>query len=135
MYYKENEIKEYAIETIKERLEYNENYLDHDITDIHHDLFNTDYYLVYYSACNEWLGSHVFECIEKIKEYEETNFGEVTTDLSNSENVVNMYVYIVGEYILSDVLKEFKQDKLVDLILDRGCNDEINKLWKDIRTA
>tara|TARA_Y100000593_G_scaffold88968_1_gene172228 strand:- start:338 stop:673 length:336 start_codon:yes stop_codon:yes gene_type:complete len=109
MYYKQDEIKQYAIEKIKENLQYNKDYLDQEWSDIHHDLFNTDYYLVYYSACNEWLGNHVFECIEEIKEYEETNFGEVTTDLSNSENVVNMYVYIIGEYILSDVLKEFKQ--------------------------
>ena len=108
-YYKENEIKDYAIQQIKENLNYDENYLDKDLYDIHHDLFNTDYYLVYYSACNEWLGNHVFECIGLIKEYEETNFGEITTDFSNSENVVNMYVYIVGEYILNDVLKEFKQ--------------------------
>ena len=135
MYYKENEIKQYAIEKIKENLQYNEDYLNQEWSDIHHDLFNTDYYLVYYSACNEWLGENVFECIEQIKEYEETNFGEVTTDLSNSESVVNMYVYIIGEYILEDVLKEFKQDKLVDLILDHGCKHEISKLWKDIRTA
>ena len=109
MYYKENEIKEYAIETIKERLEYDKDYLNQDWSEVHHDLFNTDYYLIYYSACIEWLGNHVFECIEVIKDYEELNFGEVTTDLSNSESVVNMYVYIIGEYILDDVLKEFEQ--------------------------
>ena len=116
MYYKENEIKQYAIKTIKERLEYNQEWSDIHKDYLDHDLFNTDYYLVYYSACNEWLGSHVFECIEEIKEYEETNFGEVTTDFSNSVEVVNMYVYIIGEYILSDAIKEVQREQAIDKI-------------------
>ena len=35
------------------------------------------------------------------KEYEEDNFGEVNTDLSSEESVVNMYTYIVGEHLLN----------------------------------
>ena len=107
--HKYTEIKEHAVETIKEHLEYNEDYLDNDISEIHHDIFNTDYYLIGYYQCEKWLGSHVFECIEKIKEYEQDNFGEVTTDFSNSEKVVNMYVYIVGEYILQDAIEKVKE--------------------------
>ena len=41
--------------------------------------------------------------------YLKDNFGEVTTDLSNSESVVNMYVYIVGEHILQDVINHIKE--------------------------
>ena len=44
-----------------------------------------------------------------IKEYEEDNFGEVTTELDNPEKVVNMYVYILGEDIMSDD-KRFDRD-------------------------
>ena len=109
MYYKENEIKEYTIETIKERLEYDKEYLNQDITDIHHDLFNSDYYIIGCYKAERWLNNKVFQVIDEIKDYEELNFGEVTTDFSSSESVVNMYVYIIGEYILDDVLKEFKQ--------------------------
>ena len=58
--YKEQEIKEYAQEQIKYHLEYDNDYLDNDISEIHNDLFNTDYYLIYYSECNKWLGSHAF---------------------------------------------------------------------------
>ena len=108
MYYKQNEIKQYAIDTIKDRMEYDKNYLNQDITEIHNDLFNTDYYLIYYSKCIEWLGNNTFECIGIIKDYEELNFGEITTDFSNSEQVVNMYVYIVGEEILEEILQEIK---------------------------
>ena len=109
MFYKQSEIIEYAEEQIKESLKYDNDYLDNDISEIHNDLFNTDYYLIYYSECNKWLGSHAFECIGIIQEYEKDNFGEVTTDLSNSESVVNMYVYIVGEHILQDVINNIKE--------------------------
>ncbi len=108
-YYKQDEIKEHAITEIKEHLEYDKDYLDNDFSEIHHDLFNTDYYLIYRFACEKWLGSHAFECIGIIQDYEKDNFGECTTDLSDSEKVVNMYAYIIGEYILQDVLNEFKQ--------------------------
>ena len=104
MKYKETEIKQYAIDTIKERLECDQDYLDQDIYDIHHDLFNTDYYIIGYYNAQQWLGNNVFECISIIQEYEELHFGEVTTDLSDPEKVVNMYVYIVGEQVVYDVM-------------------------------
>ena len=44
----------------------------------------------------------IFAAIEEIKEYEQDNFGQVSTDLSSSEKVVNMYAYIKGEEILAD---------------------------------
>tara|TARA_R100001082_G_scaffold49903_1_gene26978 strand:+ start:614 stop:1021 length:408 start_codon:yes stop_codon:yes gene_type:complete len=124
MYYKQEEIKEHAITTIKENLDYDKNYLDKDLYDIHHDLFNTDYYLVYYSACIEWLGNKTFECIEVIKDYEELNFCEVTTDLSNSEHVVNMYVYIVGEHILQDVINDIRRNQITNDLLNDNLTDE-----------
>ena len=34
-----------------------------------------------------------------------SNFGEVNTDLSEPERVVNMYTYIVGEEIVNDWLE------------------------------
>ena len=57
MYYKENEIREYAIETIKERLEYDREYLNQDISEIHHDLFNTDYYIIGCYKAERWLNN------------------------------------------------------------------------------
>ena len=43
--------------------------------------------------------------INFIKEYENDHFGKVTTDLSDPEKVVNMYVYIIGE----DIVHEYKE--------------------------
>jgi len=76
-----------------------------EIEDLHNNIFNTDLYLVYYHACNEWLQSHnidVFHAIEFVQEYEKGNFGDTHT-LVNSEAIVNMLVYIIGEEILAEI--------------------------------
>ena len=73
-------------------------------SDLHNELFNTDYFIIGYYAAEEWLKANVgvFAAINEIQDYEKSNFGEVTTDLSSSEKVVNMYAYIKGEEILAD---------------------------------
>lgn len=72
--------------------------------DLHNELFNRDYFIIGYAAAEKWLIDNVgiFAAIEEIREYEQSNFGEVNTDFSSSEKVVNMYAYIKGEEILAD---------------------------------
>ena len=123
MYYKQEEIKEHAITTIKENLNYDENYLDKDIYDIHHDLFNTDYYIIGRYEAERWLDNKVFQVIDEIKEYEEFNFGEVTTNFSESEHVVNMYTYIVGEHILQDVINDIRKEQITNDLLNDNLTD------------
>tara|TARA_R110002020_G_C16017570_1_gene751682 strand:- start:120 stop:446 length:327 start_codon:yes stop_codon:yes gene_type:complete len=103
MDFKKEEIKEYFNDFIKE----NSNSLnDNDfIEDLHYHSFNTDYYIIGTHKANQWLENQVFKVINFIKEYEMDNFGKVTTDFSNPENVVNMYVYIIGE----DIVHEYKE--------------------------
>ena len=96
--FKYNEIKEYFEDFIKE----NSNYLEEIGDDLHHECFNTDYYIIGRYQAKQWLGDQVFDVINIIKEYETEMFGEVTTDFSEPERVVNMYVYIVGEQIVQD---------------------------------
>jgi hypothetical protein len=48
------------------------------------------------------MGDKVFDIIDAIKTYEQDNFGEVTTDLSDPEKLVNMYAYIVGEEVVNE---------------------------------
>ena len=88
--------------------------LDQDIYDIHNEVFNTDYFIIGYYNAEKWLNDNygIFAAIDRIKEYEEDNFGEVFTDLSSSENVVNMLVYILGEEIIEEVIDELKNDEL-----------------------
>ena len=82
--------------------------------DLHNELFNTDYFIIGRYEAEQWLIKNVgiFSAIDTIKEYEEFNFGNVQTDLTESEKVVNMYVYIKGEEILSNI--ELLQEKWND---------------------
>ena len=96
--FKYNEIKEYFDNFIKE----NSNYLKEIGDDLHHECFNTYYYIIGTYQAKQWLEDQAFDVINIIKEYEQFNFGKVTTDFSEPEKVVNMYVYIVGEQIVQD---------------------------------
>tara|TARA_R110000851_G_scaffold98120_1_gene212546 strand:- start:38 stop:382 length:345 start_codon:yes stop_codon:yes gene_type:complete len=86
--------------------------------DWHNIAFNKDYYLIGYYNCEQWLKKHdvsAFKAINEIGVYEQDNFGEVHTKLDNAESVVNMYVYIQGEELMSGIgtLEE----------LEELCND------------
>ena len=109
------ELVNYAIDTITERGEgvYG--------CDLHNELFNTDYYIVGYYQAEEWLKENVgiFNAISEIREYENDNFGEVITDVGDSEKVVNMYVYIQGENILNE--SETLRDKWDVYLTEEDC--------------
>tara|TARA_R100000231_G_C5329099_1_gene165788 strand:+ start:2647 stop:3042 length:396 start_codon:yes stop_codon:yes gene_type:complete len=74
---------------------------------VHHECFNTDYYIIGTYQAKQWLGDNAFDAIEIIKSYEQDNFGEVFTDLSDPEKVVNMYTFIVGEEIVHKFFDSF----------------------------
>ena len=105
---KRQEIIEFAKDRIEEIYDYDKDKVSTDNTyDLHHEIFNTDYYIIGRYQAKQWLGSDAFDCIYEIQEYENNNFGQVTTDVSEPERVVNMYVYIIGEEILEDVISDF----------------------------
>jgi hypothetical protein len=97
-YQKQDEIREYAIDYLTESVTPDSVYG----ADLHNEVFNTDYYIIGTWEAKEWLKDFTFDAIECIKEYEQDNFGEVNTDLSCPEKVVNMYVYIIGENVLNE---------------------------------
>ena len=108
IYEKRQEIIDFAKERIQEIYDYDQDKVTLDnVYDLHHEIFNTDYYIIGRYQAKQWLGSNAFDCIGDIQEYENNNFGEVTTDLSEPERVVNMWVYIIGEEILEDVVTDF----------------------------
>lgn len=100
--YKYAEITDYFTDFIQEQEANDPSWITDNIDDLHHHAFNTDYYIIGTFQATQWLGDNVFDIIGIIKEYEEENFGEVSTDLTDPERIVNMYVYIVGEQIVSD---------------------------------
>ena len=108
--YKRQEIKEYFNNFIKENdeaiIEDNDFY-----DDIHHHCFNTDYYIIGIDKAKKWLNNETLDIINIIKDYEQSNFGEVITDLSDAEKIVNMYVYMIGEEIVNDWKENIDGDR------------------------
>jgi|TARA_R100000479_G_C6389274_1_gene204367 hypothetical protein len=115
MYYKQDEIQTHIDDYLIENKEYiKENLNRHsDINELHHEIFNTDYYIIGTYEAKKWCGKNTFEIIETIKEYEQFNFGEVTTDFSSAESVVNMYTYIVGEELLYKMEDDLREQELI----------------------
>ena len=112
---KQQEIKEYCLERLREIAEYmdNQDFRDAYISDLHNDIFNTDYYIVGRYQAKQWTGGDTFDIIGDVVEYEKSNFGEVHTDLSEPENVVNMWVYVQGWEIIHECY-ETVRDELDD---------------------
>jgi hypothetical protein len=106
MKYKKEEIEDTFYDFIDEQ---DKDWIEENRDDLHHHAFNTDYYIIGTYRATQWLGDQVFNVIQFIKEYEENNFGEVSTDFSNAENVVNMYTYIIGEEIVSDYINKLEE--------------------------
>ena len=100
---KELEMREQAREAIIEALEngYSGYYCD-----LHNEVFNTDYYIIgTYKAKKALEEFGVFDAIEKIQTYEKDNFGEIYTDLSDPEKLINMLYYIIGEEVLFEMMQ------------------------------
>lgn len=124
MYYnkKHEEMKVEAVEAIMEALEngYNDYYCD-----LHNEVFNTDYYIIGTYQAKEALKEYdVFEAIELVQEYEKDNFGEIYTDLSNPEKLINMVYYIIGEEVIAEMydIEAFNDN------WNNCADDETNKI-------
>lgn len=94
--------------------------------DLHNEVFNTDYYIIgTYKAKQQLENIGVFDVIDKVQEYEKDNFGEIITDLSNPENLINMLYYIIGEeelYSMVENISEFQDN------WNNVADEETNKI-------
>ena len=100
---KHQEMKQKAIEAIIEALE--DGY-DGYYCDLHNEVFNTDYYIIGNYQAKEALKEYdVFKAIELVQDYEKDNFGEIYTDCSNPEKLINMVYYIVGDEVIGEMYK------------------------------
>ena len=92
------DVKNYLIQQLEDNVG-----LDNDINDLHHYLINEDYFIIGYYQARKWLEKEsVFEAIEKVRDYEESNFGKVSTDFSNEEQTANMLAYVLADEILNE---------------------------------
>tara|TARA_A100001201_G_scaffold2475_2_gene6253 strand:- start:14725 stop:15111 length:387 start_codon:yes stop_codon:yes gene_type:complete len=97
--------------------------------DLHHYIFNEEMYIIGHYNARKWIKKHdldVFDLIHDVQEYEKEHFGELTTDISSPEKLVNMYVYIEGEEILNE--SDYYSD-----IWDKECTKEdYEQIIKDL---
>mgnify|MGYP001452689709 FL=1 len=125
---KEKEMRQEAKERIIECLEngYTGYYCE-----LHNEVFNTDYYIIGTNEAKEALEEYdVFEAIEKVQTYEEDNFGEIFTDLSDPEKLINMLFYVIGEEVFWEMLND---SKTWNENWDNRANEETNaKILKEL---
>lgn len=119
---KHEEMKKEAINDIIECLEggYDGYYCD-----LHNEVFNTDYYIIGTYQAKEALKEYdVFEALELVQNYEMDNFGEVNTELSNPEKLINMLYYIIGDEVIGEMneIDEFMAE------WDYEADEETNKV-------
>ena len=98
---KHEEMKQEAIADIIEALE---NGFDGYYCDLHNEVFNTDYYVIgTYEARKILTEYDVFEAVDLVQTYEKEQFGEIYTDLSNPERLLNMVYYIIGDEVIGEM--------------------------------
>ena len=101
---KDKEMRQEARERIIECLK---NGFDGYYCDLHHEVFNTSYYIIGTWKAKKALEEYdVWEAIDKVQTYEKDNFGEVYTDLSDPKKVINMLFYIIGVEVIEEMLDE-----------------------------
>ena len=97
-----------ALEWIENTLE---NYVIDYIDDVHFNAFNDGYYISYTNEAISALEAYgTFKAIGKIVEYEQDNFGNLHTDISDPVKVANMLWYIIGELVLYETIDLYQYD-------------------------
>jgi len=112
------------------------------VCDLQTYIFDEDYYIIGIYQAEKALNQYgVFDAIGEIQDYEKSEFGEVTTDLSSPEDVANMLEYIIGTKVM-DILKsinKYYDNKLDDKSDEEGKTvkeviiDEVNSRIKDLQ--
>lgn len=117
--------------------------------DIHSHLYNEPQHYIYYASAKEASAElDVWECIGAVQKYEQAQFGEVYTPLSDACRVVNMVVYILGEALLQAIYgdteyfadkwsKQLSDDDLADMLTlaETWFNDNpdgLQEIWENL---
>ena len=107
MDYKKDEIQKHWDEWLMETIEHQGNeWVLANLEDLHNYAFNQDYYIIGTARAIEWMGDKSWDIMNFVNSYEVDNFGELHTELTNPEKLVNMYVYIIGEEIVAEYVAQ-----------------------------
>jgi hypothetical protein len=127
--YKEQDMREDARAAIIEALE--NGYAGY-YCDLHNEVFNTSYYIIGTYEAKEALREYdVIDALQKVWDYEKDNFGQIYTDLSDPEKLVNMLYYIIGEEVLCELMDGVEVwNENWNNLADEATNAEILKVIK-----
>ena len=71
------------------------------VCDLHHYLYSEPEFYIYYADAERDLAElGTFAAIGSVQKFEQSDFDKVYTDLSDSCQVANMLVYIIGKELL-----------------------------------
>ena len=109
--------KSIIIEELEHNCLLNESISDRygDLNELQSKCFNEDYFIIGYYQANCFIKDNfnsAFEIINVVKDYEVDNFGEFNTDI-NSESIVNMFAYIVGEELIYSLDEDMNIKKIL----------------------
>lgn len=97
---------------------------------LHHQLYNMDYFIIGTYQAKQFLNKfEVFKAIDIVTQYEKDQFGEITTEISSPEKLVNMLAYVIGEELLQEcpTLQAAWDDVLT--------HDDIKAINKELKQA
>ena len=112
------EAKQEIIQLLIEQLDWIYDEQIGDLQELHHKAYNENYFIVGTYQAKKWVEDNfgVFEAIEAVIDYEKFNFGEVITDISSPERLVNMLVYIVGEELIGLISEDMTSSEALEII-------------------
>ncbi|UDM72764.1 hypothetical protein [Vagococcus fluvialis] len=102
-------------------------------SELHDNVFNTDYYIIGTYKAEKALEEYgTYKAIGEVIDYEEFHFGKRTTDLSNAENVANMLYYIKASEYLANMSDKLGVEKRIYTMIDNNWNNELEE--EDVAT-
>ena len=116
--FKYEEIKQYFLDYVKDNYTNLKEALEDE--DLHHKVFNEDYYIIGYYQAEQWLiedgknnfnnsQNMTFDVLGYVMEQEDLHLGEIHTVIDNAETLVNHYTYWLGREIIEEIREEERQ--------------------------
>jgi len=101
-----------------------ENHMGLNFDDLHHFLFNEDYYIIGYYQAEQFIKENdlnTFDLISYCQEQEKEHFGEIHSTFDNAEKLVNHYAYWRGQELIYNIkaIENFRGEKITKkLVID-----------------
>lgn len=93
--------------------------------DLHNEIYNS--FCVYdcpKMAEKELAEIGIFDAIAMVKNFESVNFGQVSTDLTNAQDVAQMVIYVAGHFLMQYVIADLPNGELKEIFNNQDFVNE-----------